>query len=668
MTTTFDIERRLRLPAPDEPAVLPALVLPTDTASIGRAGIRWRLIEPQSIRLAYALLALMLLLAAVIAVGALRQRQSNLTPLGLVCQPDQGPLIGTYCASVAIPDGWTTLASGQIMPGDVTEVDLGDEIVDLVIASVPLGNCPTTGPFPTAFPLGSNAFQQPDPTPDAGLACLRDAPLPENAVRVETLKGSRIHGLDDNGFGVPDTSEPTVEAGWKETVAGRPAKLLVTAGSGAPGEAAETRTWDVLMPGSIDRVVRLRADIAGPDVGRGRATVQSMVDSLSFSTTVPELREADANHVLRTVLDALDRSTREQHSDFYGCFPREPGTTGGTISGDPSGPLSGALDVTCSSTISASRAGVWRIVLDVSWEATEDFAGDTIRTELFATGVMVDARNPEFSGGYTTSLAGRSMQEIGVSSWFPTGSHALPPALAGPLNLPPGSLVKMLPPGEGPVPVAGGADDSIYPAIVGTHLYVLAGPEVIEGEEWYQVQSGSDSFQEVGWIRGTRDGRPQLEIVAPTCPGAGASVGDVTWLIASERLICFGDRELTFVPAVLQRNDQGLVMCSDVYGEVHPCAGGEPDWLTAFTVWQLYDAEGPSGPNPPLAVWFQPSLGAPPEGELVRIVGQFDHPEAAGCRWPEDGSAGPIVGDPAIEELFCRQRFVVTSFEPVDNH
>jgi hypothetical protein len=210
MTTTFDIERRLRLPAPDEPAVLPALVLPTDTASIGRAArMRWRIVEPQSIRLAYAVIALLLLLVAVIAVGALRQRQSNLTPLGLVCQPDQGPIIGVSCASLAIPEGWTTLASGQILPGELADDGLGDEIVDLVIASVPLGDCPTTpGPFPTAIPLGSNGFHVPAPTPDPGLACLRGAPLPANAVRVETSKGSRVRGLDEHGLGTPTPPSP----------------------------------------------------------------------------------------------------------------------------------------------------------------------------------------------------------------------------------------------------------------------------------------------------------------------------------------------------------------------------------------------------------------------------------------------------------------------------
>ena len=665
MTTTFDLERRLRLPAPDEPAVLPPLLLPTDTASVGRSATRWRLplLDLRGGGLAY-LVVLLLLLAAVLVVGALRQRQAELTPLGLACQPDQGPVIGVNCASVAIPEGWTTLASGQIMPGDFTEVGLGYEIVDLVIASVPLGDCPTTpGPFPTAIPAGTNAFEVPVPTPDPGLACLRDVPLPPNAVRIETMRGTRIVGRDQGGGGIPDTTEPTAENGWTEVVDDRPAKLTVIEGTGGSGEPAETRTWDIIVPGSIDQVIRIRADFAGPDLGAGRATAQAFVDSLTFGYTRPSLD--DGAVVLRKLLDQLERAAREQRSDFYACFPRTPGRADATISGGPSGLLADSLDVTCSTELARSETGVWRIVLDVSWDATDTYDADTIRTEFFSTGqTYAGSDSLDFNGGYMTSLAGRPMPDQGTEGWFPGGQHQLPPPLTGPLNLPPGSLAEILAPGEAPGPL-GEMSGGSYPGIVGTHLYVLDGPELVDGDEWYRVQgTSSDMFSEIAWIRGTRDGRPQLAIVEPSCPAESPTVGDVTWLIPAERLSCFGGRELTFEGAVIERDDQDVVMCSTGDGDIEPCSGGQPDWLTAFTPWQLYGADGPAGPYPPLPVWLHPSVAVPPGGVPIQIVGRFDHPEAPGCRWPEDGSAGPIFNDPAFEELLCRQRFVITGFEP----
>ncbi len=664
MTTTFDIERRLRLPAPDEPEVLPPLLLPTDTASMGRATTRWRLplLEVRGAGLAY-IVVLLLLLAAVLVVGALRQRPAELTPLGLACQPGQGPVIGANCASVAIPEGWTTLASGQIMTGDFTEVGLGYEIVDLVVASVPLGDCPTTpGPFPTAIPVGSNAFEQPVPTPDPGLACLRDAPLPRNAVRIETLRGSRITGLDEQGAGIPDTSEPTAENGWTEVVAGRPARLTVIEGSGGPGEPGETRTWDVIVPGSIDQVIRIRADIAGPDLGAGRATARAFVESLTFATTPQPLD--DGAVVLQRVLDQLDRSTREQRSDFYACFPRTPGRVEATISGGPTGLLAESLDVTCSTELARSESGVWRIVLDVSWPATDAYAGDTIRMEFFSTGQTYPGSDSlELNGGYMTSLAGRPMPNEGPEAWFPAGNRELPPPLEGPLNLPPGSLVEMLPPGEGPATAPGEGGGSIYPGGIGMHLYVLDGPEVIDGEEWYRVQANTEQFPEVAWVRGTRDGRPQLAVADLECPPGAVTVGNLTMLIAAERRLCFGDGEIVFDAAVIVENGQGPMECGDAAGNIGPCAEGEPAWLTAHTNWELYDEAGPSGPYPPLVVWLDPSAGEPPQGVPLRITGQLDHPEAAACSWPADGSAGPIIDDPAYAELLCRQRFVITGFE-----
>ena len=175
---------------------------------------------------------------------------------------------------------------------------------------------------PTGIPVGSNEIHVPEPTPDAGLACVRAAALPPNAIRVVVLHGQRSLGTGPEGWPLPDLSEPTEEAGWTEVVDGRPARLTIE--SGVPGRPAEMRTWDVLQPGSLENVTRIRADIAGPDLDAGRAIVQRIIDGVDFKAAVTPIDEANAADVLRDLLDGLERSARESASDFYSCFPREP--------------------------------------------------------------------------------------------------------------------------------------------------------------------------------------------------------------------------------------------------------------------------------------------------------------------------------------------------------
>ena len=359
MTTQMtipEIERRLRFAAPDEPAVLPPLALPANNSIVRGAPVRLRGggARPRDARFLYVVLALLLALALAIAAGAARLLDRS-DPLVATCDPNIGGL--EQCLPVAVPEGWVNLGEGQFQSGEFSEPGIGYAFVQQVMATTPLGACPTPGgPFPNAVPSGSGEYVEvPLPTPDAGLACLRTAQLPENAVRIVTFRGSRILGGDAETGGIPDLSEPTAEAGWTETVAGRPARLTIVGGTA--GGPAETRIWDVLWPGSIGTVLRIRADIAGPDLEAGRAKARQVVDAVDFKWDVPALDQADADAVLRGLLDLLDRSLREgSHSDLYGCFPREPGSADATIRGSDAGPLSAPVQVTCSSRIEASVA------------------------------------------------------------------------------------------------------------------------------------------------------------------------------------------------------------------------------------------------------------------------------------------------------------------------
>ena len=667
--TISEIERRLRFAAPDEPALLPELVLPVGTPGVRAAAVRMRgsAAPTRNPRLAYVLLALLLAAALAVAAGAVRllDRQD---PLATACDPMIAGVEG--CLPVPVPAGWIDLGSGQFQSGEFAEAGLGYTFAQQIMASAPLGACATPGgPFPEAVPSGDvQVVEVPLPTPDAGLACLRAAPLPENGVRIVTFRGSRSLGGDAETGAIIDSSEPTAEAGWTETVGGRPARLTILPGTGE--RIAETRIWDVIWPGSVSVVLRIKADIAGPDVDAGRAKAQEVIDAVDFQWDVPPLDEGKKNDVLKAGLDQLDRSARESHSDLYSCFPREPGSRSATIRGSEGGPLAEPLAVTCSSSIEPSVAAVWRITLEVAWQAGEGYPADTLRTEYFSTGQSYGMGGIAIEGGLTTSVAGRTAAwDDPTFSWFPNTHYEPPAPLAQPLNLPAGPLARILWPGEDTASEPGGGEDSMYPNIVGTHVWVLDGPVVLGDDEWYRVQAGTSFAVDAGWIRGTRDGRPQLELVEAECPAAdGITVGDLMWLIAAERLLCFEDREVTIEHGVMTFDDAYAdSQCTGDDNVVRPCPTpeGASAWIAAVPGWSLYGAGGPYGPEPGLFVWLAPGVPPPVDGEAVRVKGHFDDPAAQACAtFPTDGFAVP-EGDHELLLLLCRERFVVTSIEPL---
>jgi hypothetical protein len=675
MTTTFDIERRLRLPAPDEPAVLPPLVFSdSGAADLVRPTVRFRvpLAQPQGVRLVYAAVAFLLLLAAVVAVGALRLLEDRNRLADQCGGPDGPAAVDAGCWTVEVPEGWQELSSASLFPGDFTEVASGIayERVDRVFATGDLGDCPGPGPLPTGIPIASNVIEIPRETADVGLLCWRTAALPANAIRVEILRGSRVSGLEGaDGPAIPDTSEPTLEAGWTEQVGDRPARLVITPGSGEAGAPAETRTWDILRPGSIDQIIRVRAEIAGPDLGAGRTAIQKVIDSFEFATSTPPIDARDRARVLRTTLDGLDQGARQAHSDLYSCFPREPGERSATISGGFAGPLGGPVEVRCKSSISPSRAELWRISLELSWEARDAYPADALVTEHFALG-----SGGIQGGGYVTARSGRRDPTGFIDALMPGGGQELPPLLTGPLDIPPGSVAQILAPG---IPPAVGPDeggDTIAPSIVGLHLYVVGGPEVRDGEEWYRVQwDGSNAFSgdpnAPVWAQGTKDGRPLLAVVQPACPTEQPTVADLTWLIAAERLICFGNRDLTIELAVIEPGDPSPRppdLCASGAGEAKPCPSspGTPAWLTRPTTWTLYGEGGHAGPAPGMAVWIAPAADPPTSGVAVRVVGHFDDPAAGGCTFGDVGASGIDAPAPEFAEILCRERFVITGVEP----
>lgn len=201
------------------------------------------------------------------------------------------------------------------------------------------------------------------------------------------------------------------------------------------------------------------------------------------------------------------------------------------------------------------------------------------------------------------------------------------------------------------------ADDSIlYEPVLptGTALFVLDGPAVASGYEWYQVVPLSfEVLGGFGWIAAaSREGEAWIGPADAPCPPRPASVAELVALPPGTALACFSG-----VPISLEVR---VVPCNCDWDGPQT----EPAWL------------GVDGPEPVLLVdpaltaapfdveeWLilhlEPSAGVAGSiagGSIANVTGTFDHPEAAACQ--ETGLDEPLHPTPT-----CRFAFAVTTLE-----
>lgn len=670
-TSLFDVERRLRLPAPDEPTRLPALVLPTAAAAAG--GVRLRRQAPGvggglwSPRLVLAVLALLAAMAAAIATGALR-----LDRLPNPFDPNAGFVARGI--TVDYPKDWQVVAAMSPLndQGGWTALILSNTGVDGCSAEQ-VG----TETHPAAVPSGDvMVLPEEDQTgkiygtEDRILACVIDRPLAMGEVRLYLTQGAPqkigIGPFGDfaaedlfapeglAGFGM---SMPTAQAGWTQTIDGMPARLVVLDSSVTPG-AEEVRTWQVQSP-DIGLVWFVQSVMRGPDLDGLRAQTDAVARSLRFDHHLPPLDESTRDVALARAIDDHDRETRRWNgSDLYGCFPRTPGAAEATIDDllheyGPGGRLAEPVPVTCTTAVERTPLETWQATLVISWAA-----GDGYDAGTWGWYLGFDANgNGAGSQGQMFDL-----QDLG----FP-GSVGEPPApLDGPFEIPIGSIVEVLPPGipqsDGPIraifeqPNDTIGDRVVFDAPPGRRYGVIAGPIAHAGYDWYGVESqpGTSYPGEFLWLPSTDGIRPLVRIVEPACPTGTPGVIDLVSMQPLERIACFGNRDLTLDPATarLAEDDGGL-------GQVQ----GTPDWLAPYSLWRLYGADGPDGLDGSLPIAIDPALGdAIPQDGWLRVTGHFDDPASATCRltFPEESRSGET---PEVQRHRCRELFVVTSFE-----
>ncbi len=664
-----DIERRLRLPAPDEPAVLPALILPSRPSAgfgavrgrvrVGAAGQSTGIMSP---RLALALLALVVAMVAAIASGALRLERVP-TPL----DPD-----GTYTGrgiEITYPKEWVRLTADD-------PLNASGASVALIVANADVAGCSESELPPSTLGVAQPTEGSPDgpavpqsngPVEDRTLACLVGKSMAPGTIRLVVSQGipqtvgvGPIESFDPKDWGgiVPGVSYtggfggflvPNEVEGWTESIDGMPAKLVVTEGP-TPIGADETRTWAVAQPGRLDAPLFIRATLRGPDIEALRLQADAVAQSLRFDEKPPALDEARRDAALARAIDSVDREYRQYlGSRMFDCFPRTAGERALQLEDGPGGRLPNPVAVTCRTTVERTPILLWRATLFVAWPARNGYPAGEWGYELY------------FGAEGPTAAQGQLSGEVA----FP-GTRELPPLLTEPLIIPVGSIVELLPPGidqgsaayrsiyERPNAVIG--ETVVTDGQAGRRFLVLDGPLLNDGTDWYLVDTAQGTFLPSGlaWIPGTDGERPLLRVVEPSCPSGKVTVVDLLILIPEERLQCFGNTEITLDPVMASLAPEDQVRGVE----------GTPAWLARDTRWRLFGAGGAEGVDGALPVAITPALGDTlPTNVWLSVRGHFDDAAASSCRrsFPEEW--GVPDEPPSIQTMRCRQLFVATSLE-----
>lgn len=155
---------------------------------------------------------------------------------------------------------------------------------------------------------------------------------------------------------------------------------------------------------------------------------------------------------------------------------------------------------------------------------------------------------------------------------------------------------------------------------IGQVLYVIAvDGDRYEIQHWGDLETGLKPDTVIGTVE-TETVDARTEAYEPTCPSGFEGIEPVAALHPFERLVCFGSRSITIAP---------------VRREEYQVLAGNPPWLA-----------GPAGVDFFTGLPFAVADGLDvPAGTWLRVTGHFDDPACEG-------------------DLRCRERFLVTAFEP----
>ena len=654
--TIDELERRLRLPAPDEPTVLPALLLPIQVGTARpaerrvdlRAGRR-RTSMPVLV-LGTALLLVGALVGALLS-GALRLEQLR----------DALPIPGRYAGhgfTFDYPDDWIRLTPHDPFGSSGANVVFiaGNRAVD---------GCEADGEAVARHTPAPEVVTQ-DGSIDAGsqegviyhledriYRCLTERPLQPGEVRLVVSEDRpQAIGVGPVGDFRGDFLAPNAElagpvlvsdaTGFTERIGDMPARLIVRDASVVP-DAEQLRTWLVAKPRSADTLWWIQAVLRGPDLPQLEAQVDEIVRSLRFDDLPAPLDVAERDVALAAAVDSIDRQMRAWPGRrFLACLPRAAGSRTTTIDDGPRGRLAAPLDVTCTTTVSAPDLRVWQADLEVAWAATEDHAAGRWARQILFDAEGTVHRETDITPGTGDPLA------------FP-GDPSEVEGVTEVATFAPGDLVRSIGAGAGTALYDLEARDAppephLFPE-PGALLVIVSGPETYDGRPFYLADTGG----EFGWVGADARGVPVLAPATVRCP-ASLTVTDLMYLSGPERLAC-APGELTLGPVRLDDRTDVDPGWSEV--------DATPAWLAAEPG-RVLQAADDAGLDRGLPVALSPDLDeALPDGP-IEVRGHFDDPAAASCRvtFPEDWQLEAAPTEAQVRR--CRERFVITSIKLVE--
>ena len=326
--------------------------------------------------------------------------------------------------------------------------------------------------------------------------------------------------------------------------------------------------------------------------------------------------------------------------------------------------------MTGSTTPAAPRQNLWLIIGVIVLAVLAGILLTLLLTRSPQTASTSPSASPSTSAS-ESPLASESPSESPAASEEPAPSTETgpTPVVEAPEGvLPPGSVarvvvdslnVRMEPSTDADAVFTLGRDDLVLLAF--SSLNSSFGPIESSGFSWYPVSSlgvtelpdpGNDPFEseDFGWLAVSDGTDAFVELVAPRCTDDEPSLQLLQSLTEWERLACYGNASITI------EGTYGCGGCGGLYPGTF-----EPPWLAsplnfAFLSVDASERIGPFGMR------FAPEGPEFPEAaSILSVTGHFDDPAAVGCVVaPLDAPDGI---DATVAELYCREQFVVDSYE-----
>lgn len=192
-------------------------------------------------------------------------------------------------------------------------------------------------------------------------------------------------------------------------------------------------------------------------------------------------------------------------------------------------------------------------------------------------------------------------------------------------------------------------------------LYEDWGPVQADGYTWYPVRPlGIDELPPLGeeittavttpgWVAAGNGTDTYLELVAPRCTSDEPTLAMLSTMLPWESLACFGDRQLTL------EGTYGCGGCGGAFPGTYT-----PEWLASPMGFDLLSVDVTERVGP-FSMRFPPDVERPEPASILRVTGHFDDEAAAACSVAP--GEPPVTVLPQVAELYCRERFVVESYE-----